>query len=677
MPTARTLDWRLSMRVLGGRLGAAWGRERRDTLFLLGAIALSVAPHGPHLPWWCSAGFAMLFLWRLGLVLSGRWMPRASVRWVAALACLLAVWAQYQTLIGREPGVALLVLFLGLKLLEMQARRDVFVVIFLCLFLLVAAFFQSQGLVTAVVTLVALVTLVAAMTTMQLATHETRPMRRFKDAAVLVVQALPLAALMFVLFPRLSGPLWGMPGEETSARTGLSDTMTPGSMLQLGLSDEIAFRVTFEGPTPAPARLYWRGPTFGLFDGRTWRAGRAATAAPPRPEVSAADAVPRTRYTVTAEPTHRQELYALEAPGAMPVLAAHEVGITPDFDVLVQKPLTTRVRWEGVALLDARIGLNETPSSLRAWLQLPPGFNPRTRELAARWLATEQTNGQLVQRALNMFSRDAFTYTLSPPALGRDSVDDFLFGTRAGFCEHYASAFVVLMRALGIPARVVTGYQGGEANPVDSFWVVRQADAHAWAEVWLDGSGWVRVDPTAAIAPDRIERGQRAARPANAGLAAVADLQMLRSWRLNLEAVSNVWNQWVLSYDRARQLQLLQRLGLPVNDWLELVGLMALALMLPIGAAALVTLRPRRPADPLDRCWHAFCMKLAAAGIERAPQDTPNRMLARAEHALPDDATRELVRRIVGHYNRLRYDVPRPSPNSVRQLRRLIDAFKI
>ena len=673
----RNFDWRLSLRALGGRLGTAWERERRDTLFLLGAIALSVAPHGAHLPWWCSAGFAMLFVWRLGLVLSGRWMPRPQVRWIAAIACLLAVWAQYHTLIGREPGVALLVLFLGLKLLEMHARRDVFVVIFLCMFLLVAAFFQSQGIVTAVVALAALVALVMAMTTMQLGAHETRPTRRLADASVLVAQALPLAAVMFLLFPRLSGPLWGMPGDDIGARTGLSDTMTPGSMLQLGLSDEIAFRVAFDGSAPAPAQLYWRGPTFGLFDGRTWRAGRDTAAAAPRPEVSADDAAPRTRYTVTAEPTQRSELYTLEAPGALPVLAGHEVGITPDFDVLVQRPLTTRVRWDGVALLGARIGLNETPSSLQSWLQLPPGSNPRTRELAARWRGTDQTNGQLVQRALNMFGRDGFAYTLSPPALGRDPVDDFLFGTRAGFCEHYSSAFVVLMRALGIPARVVTGYQGGEPNPVDGFWVVRQADAHAWAEVWLDGSGWTRVDPTAAIAPDRIERGVRAARPASAGLAAVADIPMLRSWRLNLEAVSNAWNQWVLSYDRARQLQLLQRLGLPVNDWLELVGMMAIALMLPIGAIALVTLRPRRPADPLDRCWHAFCAKLAAAGIERAPQDTPNRMLARAEHALSDDATREKLRRIVGNYNRLRYDVPRPSPNSVRQLRRLIDAFKI
>ena len=668
---------RPALRALGGRLGGGWERERRDTLLLMGAIALSVLPQLGGLPWWCSTGFGMLFLWRLGLTLSGRWMPRASVRWAASAACVLAVWAQYGTLLGREPGVALLVLFLGLKLMEMRARRDAYVVIFLCFFLLLTSFFRSQSALVALGVVIALAALVASMTTMQFGAREQPLSRRFAASAALLAQAAPLALVLFFLFPRLPGPLWGLPQDEVTGRSGLSDTMAPGSVQRLALSDEIAFRVAFDGEAPAPAQLYWRGPTLGIYDGRTWRGGQDAVVPPPSPEVSADEDTPRVTYTVTMEATGRSELYPLEAPARLPVVADRRIGITPAFDLLVQPPVLERLRWQGIALMEYRIGMNETPMSLRGWMQLPAGFNRQTFEMAGRWRAEEQDDAdRLVARALAMFRTQPFRYTLEPPPLSRDGVDDFLFRTRAGFCEHYASAFVVLMRAMDIPARVVTGYQGGERNPVDGYWVVRQADAHAWTEVWLAGRGWVRVDPTAAIAPERIERGTRAARPQAARLPLGDGTAFGVDWRLRLEAVANAWNQWVLSYDRSRQLALLARLGLPVQDWIELAGLMALALATGIAAVALVTLHPRKAPDPLERCWQRFCDRLEHAGVDRAPHETPSTLLARAERLLPTPAQRAQARAIVSEYNTLRYDVASPPSPAVRRLARLVDAFQ-
>jgi hypothetical protein len=250
---------KLSLRALGGMLGEQWERDRRETLFLMGAILLAVLPQLPHLPWWTSAGFGILFLWRFGLVMSGRWLPRDSVRWVASIACGAAVFAHYGTLLGREPGVALLVLFLGLKLMEMRARRDLFVVIFLCFFLLLTSFFHSQSMLTAALAGVAVLALLTAMLTMQFGTREQPVARRFRTAGTILLQAAPIAILFFVLFPRVQGPLWGLPDDAHTGGTGLSESMSPGQISSLSRSDALAFRVLFDGDAPAPAQMYWRG----------------------------------------------------------------------------------------------------------------------------------------------------------------------------------------------------------------------------------------------------------------------------------------------------------------------------------------------------------------------------------------------------------------------------------
>ncbi len=673
LPARKAL--RHSLQALGGRLGEQWERERRDTLFLMGAILLAVLPHIAYLPWWISAGFGILFLWRFGLVMSGRWLPRDSVRWVASLACTAAVFAHYGTLLGREPGVALLVLFLGLKLMEMRARRDLFVVIFLCFFLLLTAFFHSQSMLTGALTALAVLALLAAMLTMQFGEHEQPVVRRFRTAGSILLQAMPIAVLMFLLFPRIQGPLWGLPEDAHSGGTGLSESMSPGQISKLTQSEAVAFRVLFDTEAPAPAAMYWRGPVFGEFDGRTWKPlGRTAA---PLPLTSVqGDPASTLGYTVTLEPNDRPWLFALEAPVRVDQLPGGSALLMPDMLLMSRTPVTQRLRYHLESQTEFRVGLNETPASLANWLRLPEGFNPRTRELARRWrdeaAASEGPQAHL-QRALAMFGSAPFRYTLQPPLLGRDGVDDFLFGSRAGFCEHYAGALVVLMRELGIPARVVTGYQGGERNPVDGYWVVRQADAHAWAEVWFEGRGWVRVDPTAAIAPERIERGSRAFRMT--GQIAGVDLPLLESLRFNFEALGNAWRQWVLSYDHSRQRRLLESLGLGL-DWQGLLGVLAGGLALLIGGVALLTLHPRRAKDPVARCYAEFCQRLAAAGIDRAPHETSHRLLARAERTLAPEAAQR-ARAIVALYNLLRYGADTPSTGRhVRHLRSLVHAFR-
>jgi len=665
---------RYSLAALGGAMGAQWERERRETLFLMLPVLASVLPHLPHIPAWAGIAFAVLFGWRFALVLSGRWLPRASVRWVAAIGCCAAVYAQYGTLFGREPGVVLLVLFLGVKLMEMQARRDLFVVISLCFFLLLTAFFHSQSIATAAAVLVALYGLLAAMLTMQYRRAEASIAARSKLVGAMLGQALPLALVAFVLFPRPGAPLWGTSTDAARATTGLSDSMTVGNIAQLGESDAIAFRVQFDGPTPPNPLLYWRGPVFGDFDGQTWR----PLAAPRRlgaARIEAADEPSqRFSYEVTLEPSGRDWLFALE----MPVQAdagRHGASLRlPDLQLVASAPMHERIRYRVVSQASFRIGVDESTESLRPWLELPAGFDPRTIALASRWRAADDRPEALVARALAMFREQPFRYTLEPPLLGPDGIDDFLFETRAGFCEHYASAFVVLMRAMSIPARIVTGYQGGERNPVDGYWLVRQADAHAWAEVWLAGRGWVRVDPTAAVDPARIEHGRRLAARAASDTAGASAFAWLHRARFGFEAIGNAWNQWVLQYDEGRQRSLLSKFGIDAGGT-RLAALLAVVLAAMIVGAALLTLRPRVVRTPLERCWDEFCARLSAIGLGRMAHETPARFLARVERALGDESLTQ-ARRIVATYERLRYEVVEPDREAVRNLRLAVQAFQ-
>jgi protein-glutamine gamma-glutamyltransferase len=665
-----------SLKVLGGRMGAQWEKDRRDTLFLMLGAFLSAFPHLFHLPIWASIGFLIFYFWRLGLVMSGRYLPRDSVRWIAALTCLAAVFAQYKTLLGRDAGVTLLVLFLGLKLMEMKARRDLFVVIFLCFFILVTSFFYSQTLWAALIAIAAVWALLAAMLTMHYGPNETPVPQRFKAIGLIMLQAAPLAAALFFLFPRVNGPLWGLPSDAHSGRTGMSDSMAPGSISDLNASQEIAFRVKFDGKAPNPAQMYWRGPIMGEFNGRQWKP--LTTSITPRvpAAIVAKDAAPTT-YTMTLEPNNQRWLFPLDAPAFLnnSSLTELEAQLNPDAVLQAKENINGRVRYTAGASLQYSLGANDDPLSRQNWLSLPASFNPKTLELAAQWQRETPDPTALVKRALSYIRTEPFFYTFKPPLLGRNSVDDFLFNTRSGFCEHYSSAFVVLMRALDIPARVVMGYQGGEKNPVDDYWVIKQADAHAWAEVWIAGQGWVRVDPTSAIDPKRVEKGAQSVRFGEQAEELNQNNGLLGSLKFRADALANTWNQWVLNYDRNAQKRLLTMLGFDFDEWRDVAGLLAAVLGVLIGIAALITLRPRLPKDPVERVWRTLADKLEAKGLHRTPFETSRQWLGRIGGDL-SAAKRDEFAAICSLYNHLRYEAAAVKSKDVRNLRSLVAKFK-
>jgi protein-glutamine gamma-glutamyltransferase len=665
--------WRQSIQVLSGTLGADWERDRRDTLFLMGAIAVSFLGHLPHLPIWVTISFGVLFLWRLGLIMSGRWLPGQTIRIAAAFAATIGVYAYYKTLFGREPGTALLVLFLGLKLMEMQAKRDLFVVVFLCLFLLMLSFLFSQSIGTLLVVSAGLVCLLTALISMQFGYHEAPIKHRFKLAGGLLARALPVAMVLFFLFPRIENPLWKMPGNTSRGSSGLSDTMAPGSITDLAQSDELVFRVLFKGAAPNSNQLYWRGPTFGHYDGRSWSAVKYELAQPPAPEFTRDANTKPVEYEVTLEPTQQNQLFVLEYPIAMPVIPDRSVQTQPDMLMLVSKPLSDRIRYSATSILGGKLGLNETPLSRQNWMSLPPGYNPKTLQMALDWRNSEPDEKKLIQKALTLFKEQPFYYTLKPPAYGKDGVDEFLFNKKRGFCEHYSQAFVVLMRALDIPARVVTGYSGGEFNPVDGFFSIRQKEAHAWAEVWLVDQGWVRIDPTTAIDPSRIEKESRPNNQDITDLTRGDSISLANMLRFRYEAISNAWKQWMLNYDKAKQRSLFGMIGLDPDDWQHLAGLLAVGMGVSLGFVALVTLRQRVKPDPVEQSFLRACQKLTQFGLQKNKGETPLQFAARVNQSAPTVGSQ--FHEIVTLYSQIRYAQDAPIPRQIVQLRQLVKAL--
>jgi len=640
--------------------------QARHLFWLLAGLALVVAPHTPRLPWWLNLIALILFAWRIYLAGGERALPRKWLLVLFVVGGMLGVYLTYRTIFGRDSGVALLVLFLSLKLLELHHQRDAVVLVLLSYFLALTNFFYTQTLPIAGLMLVS--TLVNTASLVNFSARGRALQENLKTAGVLLAQAVPLMLLLFFLFPRVQGPLWGLPQDAYSGVTGLSDSMSPGAISRLSQSDAIAFRVRFEQEVPPRSRLYWRGPVFWNFDGRTWRPGVVRTFTEIRFEVSGKP----YDYEVTLEPHNHNWLFALELGANIPA----DARVTADNMLISRRQVRDRVRYDMRSYTSFTQGGADDARELRPGLQLPAGFNPRSRRLAQEWKAGGATDAAIAGKALSYFRNGGFAYTLEPPLLGRDSVDEFLFGSKRGFCEHYASSFVFLMRAAGVPARVVTGYQGGEMNPVDEYMIVRQSDAHAWAEVWLRGQGWVRFDPTAAASPVRVESGIGAAVPATDPLPLMArtTFYWLREMRYNWDALANKWNQLVLGYNPERQRQFLTNMGMNEPSWED----MALTLFWGVGALlALLTawlLRRMRSADPVQRLWLRFCAKLRDRGCARAPHEGPADFIERTAGRYPAQA--EKIRAIGGHYIALRYG-GRADTRMLAEMRLLVREFSV
>lgn len=641
----------------------------RELALVTTALVLVAAPHALRGPAWLALLTLGLYAWRWAALAQPVLAPPRWVLLAIAAAGLAGVWLEYRALFGRTPGVALLVLFSGLKLLEMRNQRDAVAAVFLAWFLLVTQFLYSQSIPTAAAMLAALA--VTATALVGFAAPQRRLGANLRTAGILLVQAAPAALALFLLFPRVPGPLWGLPQDAYAGMTGLSDTMSPGSLSQLILSDAVAFRADFEGEIPPRRALYWRGPVLWDFDGHTWRAGATDIARRDDPQDDRR-APGRYAYSVLLEPHNRHWLFAIEAAAQVPERAR----LLDDGQLLALAPVRARMRYQMVSLTEPPPQPRAEPWQLRRALRLPPGLNPRASALAQSWRRTAANDAEIVERAIEFFRGARLVYTLEPPLLGEHSVDEFLFETRAGFCEHFASAFAFVMRAAGIPARVVTGYQGGDVNPVDGKLTIRQSDAHAWTEVFLAGHGWMRLDPTALAAPGRLEGGLARAVRATSELPLLLRpaLAWLRSIRYNWEALVHQWNLRVLGYNTERQRELLAAIGLPQADWRSLGAAIAVFLGAMIVALTAWALRNHLRADPVARAWLALSRKLARKDLARAPHEGPRDYAERVAAALPEAA--EPVRAIAALYIALRYGAAAPRPEQVAELRRRVAEFR-
>ena len=656
-------------------------RDSRDTLFLLLVIAWVLLPQIGYLPWWCSALAATVLIWRGTLAFCSRALP--GKWWLLALLAITvgATLLSYKTLLGRDAGVTLLVVLITLKTLELRARRDAFVVFFLGFFCMLSNFFHSQSLLTAFSMLFGLLGLLTVLVNAHMPVGKPPLTQAAKTAGWMALLGAPIMVVLFLLFPRLA-PLWGLPNDATTARSGLSEKMRVGAIARLALDDSVALRIKFEGLPPLQKDLYFRGPVLSSFDGSEWQ--------PARPDATSPYALPSSlvvtgapiNYEVTMEPSNKPWLFMLEAAPESPRLVGYQAMQQADLQWLLNRPVNELLRYQAQSYTAFSHGPTQMAVGLREFVELPAGFNPRTLSQAVKIRSEPRFanagSDVLVDFVMDRLRTGGYTYTLEPGLYGPDTADDFWYTRKEGFCEHIASSFVILMRALGVPARMVTGYQGGEQNAVGGFWTVRQSDAHAWAEVWYEGRGWVRVDPTSAVSPGRTGAFQRLATPQSAVGQALRNINpaFTLQFRAVWEAANNAWSQWVLNYTQGKQLNLLKDIGFASPSWEDLSYVLIGIIVFLSLIGAVWTLWDRTQHDPWLRLLEKARKRLAQAGIQSTPASTPRQLagLLPPQHNQTDQPLRDWLLQLEA----LRYaEAPsagRASP-ALKQLQRQFKAL--
>ncbi len=622
-----------------------------NVTWLLAAMAFVIAPHIQRLPWWVTATCIAAGGWRWWIARNGLRTPAWWVMGIIALAISAGAFAEYRRLFGREVGVTLLIVMLCLKVLEMKMKRDAMIVIFLGFFLALTNFLYSQTIAMGAYMFISVWVFIATLIGFNRINTEPTIRERLVPSAWLMFQAIPMMLVLFFLFPRLTGPLWSMP-QEAQARTGLSGSMSPGDISKLSQSDALAFRVEFEGPVPNSSDLYWRGPVLGSQLGRGWQMFDTAP-------VTKADYVPEgplTKYRVTLQPHNKNWLFALDMPNTIP----QDVFLLRDYQLRSLQPVNSIKAYDVSSHLLFRAGTNATTQELRRYLTFNQRINPRTIAYARQMREKYPDTKVLIDELMRVYNRE-FTYTFEPPLLGENPVDEFLFETKLGFCEHYAGSFALIMRAAGVPARVVTGYQGGEVNPITRQLIVRQAEAHAWTEVWLDDLGWLRVDPTFAVSPLRINRGINAALGPVGVFDTIAEADVfgvLKQAVFAWDAINTEWNRWVVGFNQDRQQSMFEGFGIPKVDWQTLAIWLIAGVFTAGGLVGLLVLaqgyRNRKP--PVVAAYDRFCTAMARVGLNRRPDEGPHDFLARIKRDRPTDAAQAQL--VIDAYVATRYAPP-------------------
>lgn len=648
--------------------------------WLIAALMLAAIPHFSYLPVWLIFLITGIVFGKLLTLRYPRLKPGRLVIFLLTLAALVGIQLQYTTIFGPTAGTSLLIIMLFLKLLETGTHRDGMVAIIMTYFLIIAHFLNHQSIPTALYMLLVITFITLVLINLNQGPGSIPWRDKLRLTGPLMVYSLPLMILLFVLFPRIPGPLWGVPNDAHAARTGLSEEMAPGQISQLAFSDEVAFRVKFHGRPPPPHQLYWRALVFWQYDGRTWRPDRESYAKSNTTNSSnySVNGEP-FEYTVTLEPHRQRWLFALDIPvldDYATISGTYRLSVDENLQLLSSQRIISLSQYRLRSYPNYRLGKSLDPGTRVRALQLPDDSNPQSLELAKRWQI--QANGQpeeIVAKALQLFSQE-FTYTLRPPSLGTHAVDEFMFHSRRGFCEHFAASFTFLMRAAGIPARVVTGYLGGEINPLGDYMLVRQADAHAWAEVWLENRGWVRIDPTSAVSPLRIERNLDEALSEqenprymlHQGTAAIARLRLV--W----DSINNRWNQWILGYTQETQKMFMSHLGFKNPHPASLVMLLAITLSITLVIIAIISLKNRRYRrdDKLQQLYLKLGKRLAKAGYPRHPHEGPIDYLSRISNQNP--GLGDKLSPVLHTYASLRYG-PHATPAGTQLFKKTVRQF--
>lgn len=559
----------------------------------LAAVAFSLLPHVQFLPFWITGAFFVCGAWRYWIEKHRRPLPSTWFRVSLALVCFLGVLATYESISGVGPGSALLAIMAALKLLETRQRRDQFVLLFIAIFLVMSSLLREQYLWSLPYLLLALLLTMSAWLRMSAVT-QVPVLKSFSAGGRLLLYAAPLAVAMWIFFPRIATPFWAVPIDTSAATSGLSDSMSPGDISSLSLSNKVAFRVMFDGAVPEPRDRYWRGLVLTNFNGRTWSGNNPMFVRNASEKITGNGE--SVFYQIALEPTGQHWVFALDRPVDW---SLRQTFMGAQQQLSRVHPIDQRITYTAESYVDYRTEEDLNQTYRARYVRIPDGSNERTTELAIAMRETEGSDEAFIDAVLTKFHEEEFFYTLDPPPLGSNPVDRFLFDTRQGFCEHYASAFAVMMRAADIPARVVLGYQGGELNPMGGHLIVRQADAHAWNEVWLEGVGWRRVDPTSAVAPERIDQGRSESMFGGAGEAwgLSAPSKLLYQLTLTWDALNTKWNDWVLGYGPENQDKLMQWLGMDDPNWQKMMlTLIGIVIALIVLISYLLALRYRPPA---------------------------------------------------------------------------------
>jgi transglutaminase-like putative cysteine protease len=616
--------------------------DRQALFALVIAFLLSISPHAGRLPAWFAVLAIMVFAWRYKIISIKGHQPGRLIRFSILFLVVFFLFKHYHTLLGRDAGVAMLIALTMLKFLELKSLRDYMLVVFLCLFIVLTSFLYSQSLWLGFYLLAVVIIL---FTVMMYLNHRARHdlLGMLKRAAKMVMIGLPVAVLLFLLFPRLQGGLFGLPGDSHSGLTGMSDTMEPGSINELNLSEKVAFRVEFAALVPVAKQRYWRGLVLENYQQGTWKESRGKHEIAVDIRYSTDDVI---EYSILQEATNKKWIFALDMPVSKPVDLQWGTGqtlrSTSSLRERQQQDLKSAIFYAFADMSDAELARNMDTSSVTG---------ERIIALAQGLYRQSGSDKEYINTVLAYFKNNDFIYSLQPPLLGENPVESFMLDTRKGYCEHYASSFTMMMRLAGVPARVVIGYQGGEWNEQGEYMIVRQSDAHAWSEVWLDERGWVRIDPTSAVAPERIEYGLSAVRQLMRQGQELGNLtdeklqimlqmsllrQTLKGMKMFWDGVNTRWYKWVVGFGKENQTSILKWLGFKQANWSNLIFILVALVTMVVSIQAWMLFHRRKVLDPAVRQYQKFCHRLSRIGIARAPSEGPADFARRVIKLRPD-----------------------------------------